>query len=193
MVIPIPVPSLPLILIIGIIALIARFTKGRSSVVSSGASFYHSLAGRFSLRSNWLTFALFLALAIAYICEGKSIADALDPSFPNMVSLGAVSRATVANGEWYRLFTAPFLHGGLLHIFSNSIALFYASRILESRVGKIWLLAIYFVSALSGSVFSTILNKPDTLSVGASGAIMGLFVAILVISVHHTSHGKRSD
>ena len=64
----------------------------------------------------------------------------------------------------------------------NAIALFIAGRSLEGLIGRAWFGALYVFSALGGSLLSLALNPVKLIAVGASGAIMGLFAAMLVVS-----------
>jgi membrane associated rhomboid family serine protease len=87
----------------------------------------------------------------------------------------------VDEGELYRLVTSGFLHAGLLHIGFNMFALFFLGRILEPSVGTLRFLAVYFAS-LFGGAFGALLLSPDALTIGASGAIFGIFGATFVIA-----------
>jgi membrane associated rhomboid family serine protease len=89
--------------------------------------------------------------------------------------------AGVAMGEYYRLVTAAFLHAGLLHLALNMFALSVLGPPLESALGRVRFLALYLLSALGGSVTAFLLAPPNTLGVGASGAIFGLFGAYYVV------------
>ncbi len=87
----------------------------------------------------------------------------------------------VAEGQYYRLFTAAFLHAGTLHILLNMFALAQLGPTLESALGRVRFLTLYLLSALGGSTLSYLVSDPGTLGVGASGAIFGLFGAYYVI------------
>ncbi|MEX2289210.1 MAG: rhomboid family intramembrane serine protease [Mycobacteriales bacterium] len=87
----------------------------------------------------------------------------------------------VAIGEYYRLLSAAFLHGGVLHLLMNMFALAQLGPVLESALGRSRFLALYLLSALAGSTLSFLLSAPDQLGVGASGAIFGLFGAYYVV------------
>jgi membrane associated rhomboid family serine protease len=89
----------------------------------------------------------------------------------------------VANGEWYRIVTAGFLHAGLLHILFNMVALYFLGSLLEPGIGTPRFLGVYFVSLLAGS-FGALLLTPDTHTVGASGAIFGLMSAAFIVARH---------
>jgi rhomboid protease GluP len=118
--------------------------------------------------------------------------DTLQPSIETLVGFGGLSRELVLSGEWYRIFSAPFLHGSAIHLGMNAFALLVAGRTLERLVGHAWFAAIYAVGALAGSIGSLELNPPGIIGVGASGAIMGLFAAMLIISVRFPAGPFRS-
>src|SRR5207247_1939804 len=100
-----------------------------------------------------------------------------------LVTDGALSRATVADGDWWRLVTSGFLHAGLLHIFFNMFMLYILGTMLEPAVGRVRFALIYFVSLLTGS-FGALVAQPHGLSLGASGAVFGLAGAAFVILRH---------
>ncbi len=85
-------------------------------------------------------------------------------------------------GEWYRLITSMFLHVNLMHIAFNMLALWQVGLVLENRLGKYKFAVIYFLSGISGGLLSLYMNEPLAFSVGASGAVFGLFGAYVAIS-----------
>ena len=87
----------------------------------------------------------------------------------------------VSSGEWWRLITSGFLHASLIHIGSNMLALFFIGRALEPALGSLRLGLIYFVSLVAGSL-GVMALEPDSLSIGASGAIFGLMGAFVIIA-----------
>lgn len=87
----------------------------------------------------------------------------------------------VATGEWYRLFTAGFLHAGLTHLLFNLMALYTLGTPFEMIYGRIRYAILLFVSLFGGSLASVTFNAENQPSVGASGAIFGLFGALLVM------------
>jgi membrane associated rhomboid family serine protease len=104
------------------------------------------------------------------------------------VHIGLIGRALygghiigVSTGEYYRLFTAMFLHFSILHIALNMYALYLLGPPLETLLGKWRYLALYFVGGLGGSALAYLLSSPGQLEGGASGAIFGLFAAFFVI------------
>ncbi|MEU5623995.1 MULTISPECIES: rhomboid family intramembrane serine protease [Streptomyces] len=83
----------------------------------------------------------------------------------------------VAEGEWYRLVTTMFTHEEIWHIGFNMISLWFLGGPLEAALGRARYLALYLVSGLAGSVLAYLLESPTTATLGASGAIFGLFGA----------------
>ncbi len=94
---------------------------------------------------------------------------------------GALTGIGVANGEWWRVGTAAFLHANILHILFNMYALWLLGRALERYIGSGRFLAIYAVAGISGSAGALLLTNLYTPTVGASGAIFGLMGALLVL------------
>ena len=132
----------------------------------------------------WLTLALLGVLIAVFAVEDRfsvSPGTALSPSVETLLALGALSRIEVlSNGEWYRLFTAPLLHGGIVHILGNGVALLLGGRLLERLIGRLWFFAFFVVGALGGSLMSLAVGPANLVSVGASGALMGMFAALFV-------------
>ena len=89
--------------------------------------------------------------------------------------------AGVATGEFYRLFTAAFLHAGVLHLALNMFALSQLGPVLESALGRVRFVALYALAAVGGSTLSFLVSDRGALGVGASGAIFGLFGAYYIV------------
>ncbi|MBW1601806.1 rhomboid family intramembrane serine protease [Streptomyces sp. JJ66] len=87
----------------------------------------------------------------------------------------------VADGEWYRVLTSTFLHEQFWHIGLNMMALWFLGPPLEAALGRLRFTVLYLLSALGGSVLTYLLMAPNQLSLGASGAIFGLFGATAVL------------
>lgn len=88
--------------------------------------------------------------------------------------------AIALGGEWWRLLTSAFLHGSFLHIAFNMYVLFALGPTLERILGHGRFILLYLTAAAGGSVASYVFSEPETLSVGASGAIFGLMGALVV-------------
>ncbi|MEU3372708.1 rhomboid family intramembrane serine protease [Streptomyces sp. NPDC006660] len=87
----------------------------------------------------------------------------------------------VAEGQWYRLLTSMFLHGGFAHIAFNMLSLWWLGGPLEAALGRARYLALYMVSGLAGGALTYLLAASNEPSLGASGAIFGLFGAMAVL------------
>ena len=140
----------------------------------------------------WLTFAILVVLVAVFTIENMFPATpasrGLTPSIATLVAFGALShKLIVSYGEWYRLFTAPLLHANLPHILGNGIALVWGGWLLERLVGRLWFFAFFTIGALGGSLVSLAINPVNLVSVGASGALMGLFAALFVASFRYAS------
>jgi membrane associated rhomboid family serine protease len=94
----------------------------------------------------------------------------------------AMQPVAIALGDqWVRLFSAMFLHSGLLHLALNMYALYLLGPPLERALGHGRFLTLFLVSGLGGSVASYLFSPLLTISVGASGAIFGLMAAWIVV------------
>lgn len=87
-----------------------------------------------------------------------------------------------SDGQWYRLITGGFLHAGLLHLGMNMFALWIIGQALEPVLGRTRFGLLYLVSLIGGSA-GVMLLAPNDPTIGASGAIFGLFGALLVIQL----------
>lgn len=83
--------------------------------------------------------------------------------------------------EWYRLITVALTHAGLLHLGFNMYALMVLGNPLEAAFGTQKLLLVFFFSLLTGSLTSAYFASATSYSVGASGAIFGLFGAMVIV------------
>ena len=101
-----------------------------------------------------------------------------------LIIMGAKVNSLIDKGQVWRLITCAFLHGGLIHIFFNMYALKILGPEIEYVYGKVKYLVIYLLSAIAASIFSYIFG-PQSVSVGASGAIFGLFGAMLIFGIKH--------
>lgn len=138
-------------------------------------------AGRQRANTPWLTVLLagiIVAIWTAMTVLGGSL-DATEQA-ELLIGWGAVVRPDmVMEGEYWRLFTAGFLHIGIEHLFVNALSLWWLGRLVEALYGRVRMLLLYVVSLVAGSVASLMFGDPYLLGAGASGAIFGLMGAIL--------------
>jgi rhomboid protease GluP len=102
---------------------------------------------------------------------------------PTLFAFGAKFPAAIWAGEYWRLVTAGFLHGGLVHIAMNSWAMFSLGAQVDEIYGTSRMLVIYFVSSVLGFAFSTLFSA--SLSIGASAGICGLIGAMIALGMRH--------
>jgi membrane associated rhomboid family serine protease len=96
----------------------------------------------------------------------------------------ALIPAAVGAGQWYRLFTAAFLHFEIFHIGFNMYALFLIGPPLEAALGRMRFIVLYLLAGIGGSILSVALGPVGEHAAGASGAIFGLFGAFYVVARH---------
>jgi membrane associated rhomboid family serine protease len=131
---------------------------------------------------NLLVYILMVVLGLGFI------------SFkgPDLLNWGANFRPLTTTGEWWRLLTSVFLHGGLMHLLANMYGLLFVGIFLEPLLGKTKFAFVYLLTGLVASLAS-IGWYEATISVGASGAIFGLygfFLAALLLKVFPPDFGK---
>src|SRR5215213_10306988 len=116
---------------------------------------------------TYVLIAINVIVGIGSLLGGGAGADS-----SSLTDDGGVSQATIADGDYWRLVTAGFLHAGPFHLLTNMLA---------PALGKWRFALVYFVSLLCGS-FGALLLSPDSLTVGASGAVFGLMGAAAVVA-----------
>ena len=123
-----------------------------------------------------LTVAILAVLVLILVIELR--VGALE-SRAAIVKMGALARERVAAGEYWRLMTAPWLHGSVDHLVGNGTALFILGMVCEAAFGRAQFVVLYVLSGLAGSLVSVAMSAGP--SVGASGAIFGLQGAAIVL------------
>jgi rhomboid protease GluP len=107
----------------------------------------------------------------------------LSPSVTTLAAFGGLNRQLVfESGEWFRIFTGPLLHGDVMHLLMNGLALVLAGAALENLVGRVWYVALFVIGAVFGSLASLAFNGDNVISVGASGGITALLTAAFICS-----------
>lgn len=127
---------------------------------------------------NLAAFVLELLLGAVGLMSGGSN-DAI-------VAMGALVPVYIAQeSEYWRLVTAMFLHGSIIHIAFNMYALYLGGSALELIAGRWKYLIIYLFSGVAGNVAVYVLASPVSTTIGASTAVFGVFGALFLYSVHY--------
>src|SRR5699024_11056510 len=100
-----------------------------------------------------------------------------------LVKYGAKYNPAIVSGEWWRIISSMFLHIGALHLFMNMLAIYYLGTAVERIFGSTRFVIIYFISGVIGGLTSFAFNTH--IAAGASGALFGLFGALLYFGVIH--------
>lgn len=152
---------------------------------------------QYSFANQWLRFIKYISLIkidrsssvsviliilnvlvfVAMVCAGLGFM-----SFDGeaLYKWGANFRPAVVDGQWWRLFTNIFLHGGIMHLFFNMYGLLFVAIFLEPFLERARFVIVYLLCGLIASLTSIIWH-PETLSVGASGAIFGLYGVLTIL------------
>ena len=155
----------------------------------------HSNREKISLQDKpWITLGIIAINVVMYVITAYLSSAYAGGSIFNsdtnvLILLGAKVNNLIAQGQYYRLITCMFLHGGIVHVGVNMYSLYAIGPMVERVYGKVKYIAIYFISGICASLFSYIFSAD--VSIGASGAIFGLLGAVLVFAIK--SKGKTGN
>ena len=130
----------------------------------------------------YINTAVFVAMVLAGLSP-------LHPTAQSLFEWGGNMRQAVNAGEWWRLITYMFLHGGAMHIFMNTFALLYIGMFLEPLMGKIRFASAYLLTGICAGLMSIAIHS-FSVGVGASGAIFGMYGVFL--SMLTTNHIQKT-
>ena len=142
-----------------------------------------------------LTYTLIVLNSAVFLFSAFNSGEVVDIDLKTLVDMGALyGPFVVLKGEWWRLLSAMFLHGGMTHLLMNMVSLYIVGRGMELYFSKTAYVAIYLFSGLIGSMASLYMH-PESVGVGASGAIFGVFGALAGYFLAHrqqiASHSKE--
>ena len=132
----------------------------------------------FKNKGPYITYFLIAVNIIFYVVP------ILFNQYDNVILDFCVHGVSIRAGQYYRLLTGIFLHGGFLHLFLNCYSLYVLGSQIENFFGKVKFIIVYLFSGLIGSLFSMTFN-PSAGSIGASGAIFGLMGALLYFGYYY--------
>jgi rhomboid protease GluP len=132
-----------------------------------------------------LTYSIIAVNIFVYLISATLSESIIDMDMQTLVDLGALyGPLVVLKGEWWRLFTAMFLHGGMTHILMNMFSLYLIGRGMEMYFYPKSYAVIYLFSGLLGGLASLYMH-PNSVGIGASGAIFGVFGALAGFFLAH--------
>jgi membrane associated rhomboid family serine protease len=141
---------------------------------------------RIRVGSSSATKVLLVALFVAFVIESvygvqHGTPDALlnGPAPRSMIRLGAMQPFLIASGQYWRLFSAIFLHQGVIHIAFNAYALWLFGQFVDQTYGTPRFLLLFFLTGFLASATSYAFGPANTIGVGASGAVFGIFGAFI--------------
>jgi rhomboid protease GluP len=133
----------------------------------------------------WATWMLVALNAIVFLLMWQKGADFVKGDGDLAIQFGSNFPAYILSGEWWRLVSSLFIHFGISHIFFNMLALVVGGLIVERLYGSPRFLALYFFSGLVGGLNSMLWHVGLMNGAGASGAIMGVFAALLAYAIRY--------
>jgi len=138
----------------------------------------------------WVTttlIAINVALFVAMVASGVSLSK---PTNAGLIAWGADYGPLTTTGQPWRLLTNTFIHIGVLHVVLNMVGLWFLGTLIERLLGSLGFAVSYLLSGLCGSLLSTWWS-PLTVSAGASGAIFGIFGALVAYLLRHRGQIPR--
>jgi membrane associated rhomboid family serine protease len=152
--------------------------------VAEGAASVREVRTRLGARTisrPYVTLTLIGLNAVVFVLQFLSPKDPISGLDQIASSFGQWPAGVALGNEYYRLFTAMFLHASLLHIGFNMLVLWMLGPQLEQVLGHVRFTVLYLVAGLGGSVASFWFSAPNVVGIGASGAIFGLMGAYVVV------------
>lgn len=108
-----------------------------------------------------------------------------------LFQLGGMQTLAYNAGQHYRLWSSMFLHASVTHILGNMSSLIFVGNILEDLIGHVRYLLVYMLSGVGSAYLSLLFLNPNTVSVGASGAVFGIIGCLLIVTMFRYSNWKN--
>ena len=157
---------------------IALFAKITSDINEHNKQDAKKINAIFKNKFPMITYWLIAVNVIIYVIP------ILFGQYNDLINNYSVWGPAIREGQYYRLLTGIFLHGGILHLLFNCYALYVIGSQVENFLGRIKFAIIYLVAGISGALFSVIFGG-NFASIGASGAIFGLMGALVYFGYHY--------
>jgi rhomboid protease GluP len=140
-------------------------------------------------KSYVVTPLIVYANALVFLAMVVSGISPLEPTAKSLFAWGGNFRLAVTDGQWWRLISYQFLHGGAMHLIMNTFALLFIGMYLEPLMGRLRFSAAYVLTGICAGLLSIVMHN-NSVGVGASGAIFGLYGVFL--SMLTTNHIQKS-
>lgn len=138
------------------------------------------------LKNCYFTVVILLTLLVVFLIE---VMQGGSENAYVLVKMGAMNNlAVVGQNQWWRLFTAQFLHIGIMHLASNAVMIYYIGTYIEPLLGHWRFLLLYLSAGVGGNLLSLALGSDSSLSAGASTALFGLFGAMTAVAVKNRAN-----
>jgi len=133
----------------------------------------------------WMIYALIAMNVLVFVGTLVLGANFMQIPADKLLRFGGNAASEVQRGQWWRLLSSMFLHGGIMHLLLNMYGLYVYGAVVERIYGKRLTALIYLGSGLMGSALSLHFSAQHAVSVGASGAVFGIAGALLVAVYQH--------
>lgn len=141
---------------------------------------------RQNLKNCYITVSILVILFLVFLIE---TAIGGSENIYVLMKMGAMKNdAIVIGNQWWRLFTAQFLHIGIMHLISNAVMIYYLGVYMETIIGHWRFLVIYLLSGIGGNLLSLVWGNDNAISAGASTALFGLFGAMTAIALQNRTN-----
>ncbi|TSO26570.1 rhomboid family intramembrane serine protease [Lactobacillus sp. LL6] len=141
---------------------------------------------KINFTDTYVTFGILVVLLAVFI--GEIFMGGSENSY-TLMKMGAMQNyAVIAGHQWWRLFTAQFLHIGVLHLVSNAVIIYYMGQYMEPMLGHLRFLVLYILSGIGGNLLSLAMGSDSVISAGASTALFGLFGAMTAIGLRNINN-----
>jgi rhomboid protease GluP len=148
---------------------------------------------RSSVRQVPVCSALVLANVLVFVVMLKFGAGFWHTSSGVPLAWGANFAPAVQDGQWWRLFSAMFIHFGVIHLVLNMWALWDVGRLMERLLGPLRVVCVYLGAGAAGNLLSLVVQGSAAVSGGASGAVFGLYGALLVLLWRERAQVERTE
>jgi rhomboid protease GluP len=138
-----------------------------------------------------VTYAVIVVNILVYLMQAKGGVGILFPDPDVLINYGANYGPATLSGEWWRLFTASFVHLGIVNLVFSTIALYKVGRLVEQLYGPVHFALLYVVAGVAGMMASTLWHI-EAIGGGASGAIFGVFGGLLAYMVNGANGVPRT-